>query len=114
MAVQAHVVKSQYTPNQWAVRFGIAIFLDIIDVLIGWIPVIGFLLDIALTIAGYFLWGKTGLIEGWEILEWTNIIDISIPTLTIAGLIKYYMERREMKRANKAGYASAHTTAAKR
>jgi len=48
--------------------------------------------DILGTYLGYKLWGGWGLVQGLEILDITDQIDSFIPTLTIMGLVRLFVD----------------------
>lgn len=66
-------------------KFAIAIAVDVADFFIGRIPIVGTGFDIIQTFIGYKLWGGTGLISGWEIIDITDQLDGFVPSLTILG-----------------------------
>tara|TARA_Y100000310_G_scaffold278727_1_gene297395 strand:+ start:3206 stop:3442 length:237 start_codon:yes stop_codon:yes gene_type:complete len=75
-----------------ATRFIIAVVYDVADFIIGRIPVFGTAYDIFGTWLGYKLWGGWGLVQGLEILDITDQIDSYIPTLTIMGLVRLFVD----------------------
>ena len=79
--------------NPWLWRFAVAIVLDIIDMTLGRIPVIGTVWDVIMTAAGFWLWRRVGLFAGWEIIDITDQFDGFVPSLTIAGIVKFVQEK---------------------
>ncbi|MBT4174182.1 hypothetical protein HOC80_03380 [archaeon] len=73
-------------------RFIIAIIYDATDLFLGRIPIFGTVYDILGTYLGYKLWGGWGLVQGLEILDITDQIDSFIPTLTIMGLVRLFVD----------------------
>lgn len=67
------------------VKFVIAILYDMVDFLIP--PGIGSIYDIIGIPLGYAMWGPLGLVNAWELLEPTDVLDSFVPTMTIAGLV---------------------------
>jgi len=74
---------------KWAFKMVISIALDAADFVIGRLPGWGTVWDIVLGIFGVLLWGAPGGLQFLEVFDFTDQIDGFIPTLTIAGFMKY-------------------------
>ena len=67
-------------------KLGVAIALDLADMVIGRIVGFGTLFDILLAAIGYAMFGWKGLAHLWEVLDPTDQIDGFVPTLTLIAL----------------------------
>jgi hypothetical protein len=79
--------------NWW--RFLLAALFDFADFTIGRIPIFGIAFDLAGTVLAVWLWGAWGGLQGLELLDFTEQVDAWIPTVTIAGGIKLFVEARK-------------------
>lgn len=74
-------------------KFLIAISWDIFDLTIGRIPIFGSFTDFISGILAIVLWGYAGIIAFWEVADVTDQIDSLVPTLTLIGIISWYMNK---------------------
>ena len=81
--------------NGYAFKFAIAIAYDVIDLFS--IPVLGEIYDAIGIPLGYILWGPLGLTNAWELLDPLDTIDRFVPTMTLAGVVVYFKEKRDRK-----------------
>jgi hypothetical protein len=65
----------------WKTKLLIALLVDGVDLLVGWIPIAGEVLDAFQTAIAYALFGPIGLAHLWELLA-LGPIDW-VPTMTI-------------------------------
>ena len=77
----------------WVLVLIFALFIDGIDFLFGWLPVVGTGLDVMGTIFSYALLGPMGLIYVWEVVAIGpgNAVDGFVPTMTIICFLVYSM-----------------------
>jgi hypothetical protein len=74
-------------------KFALSIGFDLFDFTIGRIPIFGTLVDAGGTMLSFWLWGRIGLGEGWELLDPTDQIDGFVPTVTIMGCISLIRDK---------------------
>ena len=67
-------------------KLGVAIALDLADMVIGRIIGFGTGFDVVLAGAGFLLFGWKGLIQLWEVADPSDQIDGFVPTLTLIAL----------------------------
>jgi len=70
-----------------SLKFVIAIVWDLLDFTVFRIPGIGTVTDLISVPLAIWLWGSTGLVASWELVDVTSQLNAEIPTLTIIGLI---------------------------
>ncbi|MBS3170488.1 hypothetical protein J4223_01795 [Candidatus Woesearchaeota archaeon] len=68
------------------IKLILSIVFDVTDFFIGRIPVFGTIFDIFGGILAIFLWGSSGAIQFWEVIDITDQFDGFIPTVTIIGI----------------------------
>ncbi|MEM9234851.1 MAG: hypothetical protein AAGA69_11535 [Pseudomonadota bacterium] len=73
-----------------------AILLDVLDFTVGRIVGLGTVMDLALGLIGFALFGWKGLFQLWELVDVTDQADGFVPTLTLIALAEM---REESKRA---------------
>jgi hypothetical protein len=74
------------TRNGYFIRLGLSIAIDLIDLTLGRIPILGTAYEGVSSIALFFLWGPAGLANLWEVADITDQFDAFIPTATLIGL----------------------------
>jgi hypothetical protein len=67
-------------------RLALSIIIDIADFTLGRIPIFGTVNDGIGTIVLYALWGPAGLVNAWELVDFTDQADGFVPTATLIGL----------------------------
>ena len=72
----------------------ISIVWDFLDFTIGRIPGFGTLFDIIGTFLAVMLYGASGTLALWEIIDVTDQFDAEIPTLTAIGILTYITQKR--------------------
>ena len=76
-----------------SIKFIIAILWDLTDFTIGRIPGSGTLFDIIGGLVAMGLWGETGILAFWEVLDISDQIDAELPTATLIGILAYIRGR---------------------
>lgn len=61
--------------------------VDVLDFVLGAIPIFGTIFDFVAIGMSYLFWGPLGLLGLWEVIEPTNVIDAFIPTNTIIAIL---------------------------
>ena len=67
----------------------ISIIWDILDFTIFRLPIFGTFADFASGFLAIALYGPSGMLAFWEVIDVTDQADALIPTLTIIGLLQY-------------------------
>lgn len=67
-------------------RLALSIIIDVADFTFGRIPVFGTLNDGIGTVVLFALWGPAGLVNAWELVDFTDQVDGFIPTATLIAL----------------------------
>lgn len=99
----------------WVIGMYVAIFWDIVDSIasivdwivgaitggVGWLA-IGELYDTIGGVISVVFFGWVGLIPFWEIFEFTEVVDVFVPSLVISGMLAYYLKfyRASLKKGN--------------
>lgn len=75
-------------PLPWIVKLVIAVIIDAVDFVIGAIPGVGDILDLAMTGVAVLLFGAKGVIYFWEVIALVplNAVDMFIPTMTLLAI----------------------------
>lgn len=80
----------------WAWRFAIAAIWDLLDFLLGWIPVVGDVWDVLGAVVSLALWGANWgtIAPGLEAIGVgpLDVIDGPFPSVTIAGIFALAQE----------------------
>ena len=74
------------TRTGFFVRLAICIAVDLFDLTLGRIPLLGTIEDGAATVVMVALWGPVGLAYAWELADVTDQIDAFVPTATLIAL----------------------------
>lgn len=74
-------------------KLAISLIVDVLDLTIFRIPVIGTIYDAFSVAVAMKLFGGFGFLSTWEIFDLTDQIDAEIPTLTAICLLQYFYER---------------------
>ncbi|MBX9745851.1 MAG: hypothetical protein K2X34_03050 [Hyphomonadaceae bacterium] len=67
-------------------RLALSIVIDIADFTLGRIPIFGTVTDGVGTVVLFALWGPAGLVNGLELLDFTDQADGFVPTATLIAL----------------------------
>lgn len=84
--------------TEWKLKMAVSAIIDLADLTVGMMPVVGHGKELIMIPAALGLWGWRGAFYGWELLEMTNIIDGLIPTALAIGWSKraeYQQRQRE-------------------
>jgi hypothetical protein len=79
--MEGHMTRSGFF---W--RLALSIVIDIADFTFGRIPIFGTVTDGVGTVVLYALWGPAGLVNAWELVDFTDQVDGFIPTATLIAL----------------------------
>ncbi|HVY86601.1 MAG TPA: hypothetical protein VG943_15815 [Caulobacterales bacterium] len=74
------------TRSGYFARLAIAVVLDLFDLTLGRIPILGTVEDGVGTVVMFALWGPPGLAYIWELADVTDQIDGFVPTATLIAL----------------------------
>ncbi len=74
-----------------------AIVLDILDFTIGRLTGLGTVVDIIFAGVAYLLWGRSGLIQLWEVLDPTDQLDGFVPTMTLIALANMRRNKKKVR-----------------
>ena len=67
-------------------RLALSIVIDLFDLTLGRIPVFGSVTEGVGTVVLVALWGPAGLLNLWELVDFTDQADSFIPTATLVAL----------------------------
>ena len=74
------------TRQGYFLRLALSVIIDLFDLTLGRIPVFGSVTEGVGTIVLVGLWGPAGLVNLWELLDFTDQADSFIPTATLVAL----------------------------
>jgi hypothetical protein len=74
------------TRRGYFLRLALSIVIDLFDLTLGHIPVFGTVNDGVSTVVLFALWGPAGLVNIWEVFDFTDFVDGFIPTATMIAL----------------------------
>lgn len=74
------------TRTGYFARLAFSIVIDLFDLTLGRIPIFGSVTEGVGTIVLYALWGPAGLVNLWELVDFTDQADSFIPTATLIAL----------------------------
>jgi hypothetical protein len=80
------------TRTGYFARLGISIVIDLLDLTILRLPVMGTITDGVGTVALVAMWGPAGLIYLFELVDVTDQIDAFVPTATMVALFVGWRE----------------------
>ena len=75
------------TRQGYFIRLGISVAIDLLDLTLGAVPVVGTVEDGFGTVALLFLWGWPGLAYLSELVDPVDQLDALIPTATLIALV---------------------------
>ncbi len=67
-------------------RLALSVVIDLFDLTLGRIPVFGSVTEGVGTIVLVALWGPAGLLNLWELVDFTDQADSFVPTATLVAL----------------------------
>jgi hypothetical protein len=74
------------TRQGYFLRLALSVVIDLFDLTLGRIPVFGSVTEGVGTIVLVGLWGPAGLVNLWELIDFTDQADSFIPTATLVAL----------------------------
>jgi hypothetical protein len=74
------------TRRGFFLRLAFSIVIDVFDFTLGRIPIFGSVTEGVGTVVLYALWGPAGLVNLWELVDWTDQADAFVPTATLIAL----------------------------
>jgi len=74
------------TRRGYFLRLALSVLIDLFDLTLGRIPVFGSVTEGVGTIVLVGLWGPAGLVNLWELADFTDQADSFIPTATLVAL----------------------------
>jgi hypothetical protein len=74
------------TRTGYFARLAFSILIDVFDFTLGRVPVFGSVSEGVGTIVLFALWGPAGLVNLWELVDFTDQADGFIPTATLIAL----------------------------
>lgn len=74
------------TRRGYFLRLAFSVLIDVLDFTLGRVPIFGTVTDGVGTVVLWALWGPAGLINLWEVADFTDFFDGFIPTATLIGL----------------------------
>lgn len=77
---------SAMTRNGYFLRLAFSVVIDLFDLTLGRIPVFGTVTEGVGTVVLFALWGPAGLVNAWELVDFTDQADSFIPTATLIAL----------------------------
>ncbi len=74
------------TRSGYFIRLALSVVIDLFDLTLGRIPVFGTVTEGVGTIVLVGLWGPAGLVNLWELVDFTDQADSFVPTATLVAL----------------------------
>lgn len=74
------------TRNGYFLRLAFSVVIDLLDLTLGRIPVFGTVTEGVGTVVLLGLWGPAGLVNLWELVDFTEQADAFVPTATLIAL----------------------------
>ncbi len=74
------------TRNGYFLRLALSVAIDLFDLTLGRIPIFGTVTEGVGTVVLVGLWGPAGLVNLWELVDFTDQADSFIPTATLVAL----------------------------
>lgn len=74
------------TRRGYFLRLALSVVIDVFDFTLGRLPVFGAVTEGVGSIVLWGLWGPIGLVNLWELLDFTEQADAFIPTATMVAL----------------------------
>ncbi len=73
-------------------KLAFSVVIDVLDFTLGRIPIFGTVTDGVGTLVLYAMWGPAGLVNAWELVDFTDQADAFIPTATLVALFVGWRE----------------------
>lgn len=80
------VQTSEMTRRGYFLRLAFSVLIDIFDLTLGRIPIFGSVTEGVGTVVLFAMWGPAGLVNLWELVDFTDQADSFIPTATLVAL----------------------------
>lgn len=74
------------TRSGYFIRLALSVVIDLFDLTLGRIPVFGGVTEGVGTIVLVGLWGPAGLVNLWELVDFTDQADSFVPTATLVAI----------------------------
>lgn len=74
------------TRNGYFLRLALSVAIDLFDLTLGRIPIFGSVTEGVGTVVLVGLWGPAGLVNLWELVDFTDQADSFVPTATLVAL----------------------------
>lgn len=74
------------TRRGYYLRLALSVVIDLFDLTLGRIPIFGTVTEGVTTVVLMALWGPAGLLNLWELIDFTDQADSFIPTATLIAL----------------------------
>lgn len=74
------------TRNGYFLRLALSVAIDLFDLTLGRIPIFGSVTEGVGTVVLVGLWGPAGLVNLWELIDFTDQADSFVPTATLVAL----------------------------
>jgi hypothetical protein len=74
------------TRQGYFLRLAFSVVIDLFDFTLGRLPIFGTVTDGVGTVVLFAMWGPAGLLNLWELLDFTEQADAIIPTATLVAL----------------------------
>ena len=78
--------KIAMTRRSYYLKLAFSVVIDVLDFTLGRIPIFGSVTDGVGTLVLFGLWGPAGLVNAWELVDFTDQADGFIPTATLIAL----------------------------
>jgi hypothetical protein len=88
------------TRTSYFLRLAFSVVIDLFDLTLGRVPIFGSVTEGVGTIVLYALWGPAGLLNLWELVDFTDQADSFIPTATLIALYVGWREGHLLGKAN--------------
>ncbi|HRO03162.1 MAG TPA: hypothetical protein PLS69_06115 [Terricaulis sp.] len=74
------------TRRSYFLKLAFSVVIDVLDFTLGRIPIFGTVTDGVGTLVLFAMWGPAGLVNAWELIDFTDQADAFIPTATLVAL----------------------------
>lgn len=74
------------TRQSYFLRLAFSVVIDVFDLTLGRIPIFGSVTEGIGTVVLVALWGPAGLLNLWELVDFTDQADSFVPTATLVAL----------------------------
>jgi len=74
------------TRRGYFLRLAFSVIIDVLDFTLGRIPIFGTVTEGVGTLVLFAMWGPAGLLNLWELVDFTEQADAFVPTATMVAL----------------------------